>query len=58
MQIGVMIQKAADYARGCGIEVVQNLCPKMEIQRLSGELGRYGANTGFFTSRILPLDIF
>ena len=58
MQIGVMNEKAADYARGCGVEVVQNLCPKMEIQRLSGELGRYGANTGFFTSRILPLDIF
>ncbi len=58
MQIGVMNQQAAEKARDRGIEVVQNLCPKMELQRLSGELGRYGVNTGFLTSRILPMDFF
>ena len=57
MQIGVMNQKGADKARRKGIEAVQNSYPKMGIQRLSGESGRYSVHTGFFTSRIKPWDI-
>ena len=55
MQLGVSDPEAAETARARGIEVVQDLCPKMELQRISGELGRYGVNTGFVTSRLLPL---
>ena len=55
MQLGVSHPEAAETAHARGIEVVQDLCPKMELQRISGELGRYGVNTGFVTSRLLPL---
>ena len=55
MQIGVIHQEAAELARGHGLEVVQNLCPKMEHQRLSGELGKYGINTGYISSRLRAL---
>ena len=55
MQLGVCHTEAAAKAHAHGLEVVQNLCPKMELQRISGEIGRYGVNTGFITSRILPL---
>ena len=46
MQIGVEHQATARKAQARGIDVVQDLCPKMEHQRLSGELGKYGVNTG------------
>ena len=55
MQIGVMHADAAKTAREHDLEVIQNLCPKMEHQRLSGELGKYGINTGLVTSRLQPL---
>jgi hypothetical protein len=56
MQIGVMHADATKIAREHGLEVIQNLCPKMEHQRLSGELGKYGINTGLITSRLQPLS--
>ena len=31
---------------------IQNLCPKMERQRLFGELRKYGVNTGVISSRL------
>ena len=55
MQIGVIHADAAKMAQNHGLEVIQNLCPKMEHQRLSGELGKYGINTGLITSRLQPL---
>ena len=55
MQIGVMHAAASQTAREHGLQVIQNLCPKMEHQRLSGELGKYGINTGLVTSRLQPL---
>lgn len=55
MQIGVIHADAAKMAREHGLEVIQNLCPKMEHQRLSGELGKYGINTGLITSRLQQL---
>ena len=39
-------EPAAARARARGVEVVQNLCSKMEYQRLFGELRMGGINTG------------
>lgn len=52
MQIGVTNPEAAARARAKGIEVVQDLCPKMEYQRLFGELRMGGINTGVISSRL------
>ena len=52
MQIGVEHLPAAAKAEARGIDVIQNLCPKMERQRLFGELRKYGVNTGVISSRL------
>ena len=52
MQIGVWHEEAATKARERGVDVVMNLCPKMEFQRLFGELRMGGFNTGVISSRL------
>ncbi len=52
MQIGVRHEDAAIMARDRGIDVVQDLCPKMEYQRIYGELRIGGINTGILSSRL------
>ena len=52
LQIGVVNEPAAARARARGVEVVQNLCPKMEYQRLFGELRMGGINTGVISSKL------
>lgn len=52
MQIGVSHPQAAEQARAQGVDVVENLCPKMEYQRLFGELRMGGINTGILSSRL------
>lgn len=52
MQIGVIDEAAAARARDAGVTVVMNLCPKMEYQRLVGELAMGGFNTGRLSSRL------
>lgn len=52
MQIGVMHEEAAERARNAGLQVVQNRCPKIEYQRLFGELRMGGFNTGVISSRL------
>ncbi|MEX2518179.1 MAG: CoA-binding protein [Paracoccaceae bacterium] len=52
MQIGVVDEDAAARARAAGVEVVMNLCPKMEYQRLHGELSMGGFNTGRLSSKL------
>lgn len=52
MQIGVRNEDAATMARDRGIDVIQDLCPKMEYQRLYGELRIGGINTGILSSRL------
>ena len=52
MQIGVRHDVAAAVAQARGIDVVQDLCPKMEYQRLFGELRMGGINTGVISSRL------
>ena len=52
MQIGVENEAAAEAARAKGLTVVQNRCPKIEYQRLFGELRMGGFNTGVISSKL------
>ena len=52
MQIGVRHEAAADKARARGVEVVMDRCPKIEYQRLFGELRMGGFNTGVISSKL------
>jgi len=52
MQIGVENQAAADMAIEKGLQVIQNRCPKIEYQRLFGELRKGGFNTGIISSKL------
>ncbi|MEL6958953.1 MAG: CoA-binding protein [Pseudomonadota bacterium] len=52
MQIGVEHAEAAAKAEARGVDVVQNRCPKIEYQRLFGELRMGGFNTGVISSRL------
>ncbi len=52
MQIGVEHAEAAAVAEARGITVIQNRCPKIEYQRLFGELRMGGFNTGIISSRL------
>lgn len=52
MQIGVSHAEAAAKAEERGITVVQNRCPKIEYQRLFGELRMGGFATGVISSKL------
>jgi predicted CoA-binding protein len=52
MQIGVSHEQAAAKAESRGITVIQNRCPKIEYQRLFGELRMGGFATGVISSRL------
>ncbi|MGK7652197.1 CoA-binding protein [Roseovarius sp. B08] len=52
MQIGVRHEEAAEKARARGVDVVMNRCPKIEYQRLFGELRMGGFNTGVISSKL------
>ncbi len=52
MQIGVIDRAAAARAEARGVEVIMNRCPKIEYQRLFGELRWGGFNTGVISSRM------
>ncbi len=52
MQIGVEHEEAAAAARAERLDVVMNRCPKIEHQRLNGELRKAGFNTGIISSRL------
>lgn len=52
MQIGVINRDAAETALAAGVKVIQNRCPKIEHQRLFGELRKAGFNTGIITSKL------
>ncbi|WP_170348010.1 CoA-binding protein [Ruegeria atlantica] len=52
MQIGVENADAAAKAQARGVDVVMNRCPKIEYQRLFGELRMGGFTTGVISSKI------
>ena len=56
MQIGVRHAEAAEQARRAGLRVVQDRCPKIEYQRLSGELRNAGIVTHILSSRLSVWD--
>ena len=52
MQIGVENAASAEKARAQGVDVIMNRCPKIEYQRLFGELRMGGFNTGVISSKL------
>ncbi len=52
MQIGVEHAGAAALAEARGVTVIQNRCPKIEYQRLFGELRQGGFATGIISSKL------
>ena len=52
MQIGVEHAEAAARAEAAGLTVIQNRCPKIEYQRLFGELRMGGFATGVISSKL------
>ena len=48
-------KKAAKRAEKKGVQVIMNLCPKMEYQRIYGELSWGGINSGMISSKPAPL---
>ncbi|GAB4262212.1 MAG: hypothetical protein Kow0013_07530 [Pararhodobacter sp.] len=52
LQIGVESEAARALCAERGLDFVQNRCPKIEFQRLFGELRMGGFNTGVISSRL------
>ncbi|MGY3438159.1 MULTISPECIES: CoA-binding protein [unclassified Marinovum] len=52
MQIGVEHAEAAATLEARGVDVVMNRCPKIEYQRLFGELRMGGFSTGIISSKL------
>ncbi|MDB4053941.1 CoA-binding protein [Octadecabacter sp.] len=52
MQIGVVHEAAALEAQARGVTVIMDRCPKIEYQRLFGELRMAGFNTGVLSSKL------
>lgn len=52
MQFNVIDSAAAKRAEAAGVEVIMDHCPKLEHQRLYGELRKAGFNTGIISSKL------
>ena len=51
MQLGVIIEEAAQRASAAGLDVVMNRCVKIEHARILGGLNWAGVNTGVISAR-------
>lgn len=51
LQIGVISEEARRIAEEAGLTVIMNHCPKIEYQRLHGEISRGGMNSRIITAR-------
>ncbi|MEM8822593.1 MAG: CoA-binding protein [Pseudomonadota bacterium] len=52
LQIGIVSAEAEAMCRTAGATIIQNRCPKIEYQRLFGELRQGGFATGIISSRL------
>ena len=52
MQIGIKHESSAQKARKLGLNVIEDRCPKIEHQRLFGELRKSGFATNIISSRL------
>lgn len=52
LQLGITSPEARAMAEARGLDYVENRCPKIEYQRLFGELRMAGFNTGILSSRL------
>ena len=52
MQIGIKHESSAEKARQLGLNVIEDRCPKIEHQRLFGELRKAGFATNIISSRL------
>lgn len=52
MQLGIENAEAEALAKARGVAVVSDRCPKIEYQRLFGELRMAGFNTGVISSKL------
>ena len=52
MQIGIKHKRSAQKARQLGLNVIEDRCPKIEHQRLFGELRKAGFATNIISSRL------
>ncbi|WP_068305723.1 CoA-binding protein [Pararhodobacter sp. CCB-MM2] len=52
LQIGVVSEEAREMCAERGVNFIQNRCPKIEYQRLFGELRMGGFNTGVISSKL------
>ncbi|SDZ51164.1 hypothetical protein SAMN05444004_11834 [Jannaschia faecimaris] len=52
LQIGIISPEAEAMCNAAGVPIIQNRCPKIEYQRLFGELRMGGFNTGVISSKL------
>jgi predicted CoA-binding protein len=52
LQVGIVSSQAEAICDAAGITIIQNRCPKIEHQRLNGELRKAGFATGVISSRL------